>query len=81
MAETKIVKRLEVIVDSETSYDKCGDIEFTLWPEGWLEKHIRNFGAQQLINAFSSELAAIYNAKIAVEEERQIMEHVNMSKI
>ena len=44
MAETKRIASLFVVTDSETYYDKCGDIQGGLFDEQWLKDHIKTFG-------------------------------------
>lgn len=50
----KEITRLVVVTDSETYYDKIGDIDGGLFDDKWLEQHIKSHGTEQLIEKLAS---------------------------
>ncbi|MFW5757820.1 MAG: hypothetical protein ACOCYO_03980 [Bacteroidota bacterium] len=69
MAETKLITSLYVITDSETSYDKIGDIDGGLFPDGFLEKHIKAHGVEALLEKLASMTSAVITTKYNIERE------------
>lgn len=49
MTETKKITSLYVVTDSETSYDKIGDIDGGLFDDEWLKSYIMSYGSEKLI--------------------------------
>ena len=69
MAETKRIISLYVVTDSETHYDKCGDIQGGLFDEEWLKEHIKTFGRDGLLQKISWMNYQIHQAYIDVNEK------------
>lgn len=69
MAETKRITSLYVVTDSETHYDKCGNIQGGLFDEGWLKEHIKTFGIDGLLQKISWMHYQIYQAYKDINEE------------
>ncbi len=65
MSESKNVAIISVVTDSETYYDKIGDIDGGFCDVDWLEKHIVNHGSQGLL----FKLAALTSTVIQTEYE------------
>jgi hypothetical protein len=69
MAETKRIASLFVVTDSETYYDKCGDIQGGLFDEQWLKDHIKTFGRDGLLQKLSWMSHQIHQAYMDVNDE------------
>ena len=69
MAETKRIASLYVVTDSETFYDKCGDIQGGLFDEQWLKEHIKTFGRDGLLQKLSWMSYQIHQAYTDVNAE------------
>ena len=69
MAETKLITSLYVVTDSETSYDNIGDIDGGLFPDGFLEKHIKAHGAEGLLEKLASMTSAVITTKYNIARE------------
>lgn len=72
MAETKQITALYVVTDSETSYDKIGDIDGGWMDEVWLENHIRNHGADGLFRAIAWMNFQVFETLRKVNREKDI---------
>ena len=72
MAETKRIASLFVVTDSETHYDKCGDIQGGLFDEEWLKEHIKKFGRSGLLQKIFWMSYQIHQAYMDVNAEIDI---------
>lgn len=80
MAETKLITSLYVITDSETSYDKIGDIDGGMFPDGFLEKHIQEFGANGLLEKLATMISAVIITKHRIERKENEFKYSNTKK-
>lgn len=71
MAETKKITSLYVVTDSETSYDKIGDIDGGLFPDGFLEDHIKRHGANGLLEKLACMTSSVIIVKNNVERKNE----------
>lgn len=69
MAETKEITKLFVVTDSETYYDKIGDIDGGMFEESWLKSHIKSHGSEQLIKKLASMQAQVINTENLINKE------------
>lgn len=72
MAEYRKILELSVVVDSETAYDKIGDIDGGFYDDNWLEKHIRNYGSFNLLHRLASLTSKIISVENDVLRERDM---------
>jgi len=63
MAESKIITVLYVVTDTETGYDKIGDIDGGLFDDAWLESYIKSHGSERLIEKLASMQMQVLSAK------------------
>ena len=69
MAEHKKITAIYVVTDTEQATEQIGDIEGGLFPEGWLGKHIKSYGAEQLLECLAGMTGSVITAKYKVERE------------
>ncbi len=69
MFETKLITSLYVITDSDNHNDKIGDIDGGLFPENFLENHIKKYGADGLLLKLSSMISEVIVARNNVLRE------------
>ena len=70
MAEIKKITTLYVVTDTETGQEKIGDIDGGCFPIDFLEKHIRAYGAQGLLEKLAYMTSAVVRAKYSVDCEK-----------
>lgn len=81
MAETKKITTLYVVTDSETSYDNIGDIDGGLFPDGFLEKHIKSHGAEGLLEKLSYMISDVIQTKRQIIREESEGESRNVASV
>ena len=69
MAKTKLITSLYVVTDSDTSYENIGDIDGGLFPDGFLEKHIKAHGAEGLLEKLASMTSVVIITKYNIARE------------
>jgi hypothetical protein len=65
----KEITRLVVVTDSETYYDKIGDIDGGLFDDKWLEQHIKSHGTEQLIEKLAAMQMQVLSMKLKIQRE------------
>ncbi len=70
MAETKTIASLYVVTDSETSYDKIGDIDGGGFDKEWLKSHIQNHGTEGLFQQIAWMNFQVFEALREVNREK-----------
>jgi hypothetical protein len=75
MAEHKKITAIYVVTDTEQATEQIGDIEGGLFPDEWLEKHIKSHGAGQLLECLAGMTSAVITAKYKVEREESERGH------
>ncbi len=70
MAETKKIASISIIIDSETSYDKIGDVEGG-FDELELKQHIEKYGHQALCEKLTAMNWQIWNAVREINSQNQ----------
>jgi hypothetical protein len=71
MAERKHITSIEVITDSETSYDNIGDIDGGGMDKEWLKQHIRSHGPDGLFRVTAWMNFQIFEALREVNAEAE----------
>lgn len=71
MAEFKKITTIYVVTDTEQSTEQIGDIEGGLFPDGFLEKHIKSHGSEQLLECLAGMISAVIFAKYKVERRHE----------
>ncbi len=70
MAETKMITRLVVVTDSETSYDNIGDIDGGGFDKEWLRSHIKSHGTEGLFKQIAWMNFQVFEAMREVNVEK-----------
>ena len=71
MADRKNIMTLSVVIDSETHYDKIGDIDGGWIDPEWLKDHISKHGAEGLLQTLCYTQSLIFEAIKAVNQEKE----------
>ncbi len=79
MAEIKEITKLYVVTDSETSYDKIGDIDGGMFDEEWLENHIKSHGSYGLIKRFAYMNRQVLNMEIKINNDKENSQNVTVA--
>lgn len=79
MAETKLISSLYVVTDSETYYEKIGDIDGGLIDQDWLRKHIINHGSHGLLFKLSSMISSVVEMQYEVMRGQDCFQNIESS--